>query len=1240
MAQKIRGITIEIGADTAGVMKALGEVNTKINATSRELKDIDKLLKLDPTNTTLLTQKTQALQTQIAQTKDKLSELKEAQKTMDQNGVDKNSEQYQALQREIIATEQELKKLESTVGSGSATMAKISAVTGEVGEKMESAGKKMLPVTAAITGLGAIAVKTAADFDTSMSQVQATMGITADAVSELDGESVNTMDALRDLAQEMGSKTKFSATECADALNYLALAGYDTQEMADTLPTVLNLAAAGNMDLARASDMVTDAMSALGMTTDEAESMVDIMAKTASSTNTSVEQLGDGMLKIGGTAKNLSGGTEELATALGILANNGIKGAEGGTHLRNIIMSLQSPTTDAANAMTELGIDLYDTEGKMRPLNDVLGDLNASMDGMTDAQKTDIINRIFNKTDISSVNALLANTGEAWDNLQGSISDSAGAAQQMADTQLDNLQGQLTLLKSALEGLAISVGEIIMPIIQKVVGAVQSIVDWLNSLDEGTKTTIVTIGAIVAAIGPLLIVGGKVLQGISKITGALSTVGGTTWGPIGLVIAGVAAATAAIIAWQDALYKAALEASPFTDDLKDLKDANDELSTSIATTKEKYENEQEALETNAGYAEALTEKLNELMGAYDGSTESSEKIKLVVDELNKVVPDLGLAWDEATNSLNLNTEEIYNQINAMKAQAQVAALQDYYTESLKEQYQAEKNLSDAQQMVIDMANKYGVSADLVTRALQGDTNAVIDYTNAIRASGLSDEETAVASGQLTDAIVAVNEAVLNSANATSNAKYAEEELGNAMMAAAEAAAESAKSIEDRYQETFGTAMPEILQTAVNAAKDAGYSVPQSIVNELMNGELSVEQAATKITNYLDQKQAAAEHGTETAEAYVDAETETIESSEPAMDKTVKKSCKPMDQTDVAADYGEANADAYVDATTKKIIYSEEVIEDTAESAMSGLDQYDTSYDYGDNSGQGYADGFENTADEAAAATKVVYDEYVDGMDGLPDEMNTSGSTAGQKLDSGFGDNSGSISKTIDSIWNLYYNSLGVSLKGKMWEWGYAAGGALGRGLKETNISGSIGTVIDNIQSAMWDVYVMMYNAGGDAGRGFYNGWGSWADNIRIQAYNIAVDAANAARDALNINSPSKVMQQIGEYTGEGLALGIEDSASNVYSAMDAITDQISKTQPEMTIGVNALNAQAMQSIGTNEMAETLNTELGTVETLLSQYLPYLAQQTSIVLDDGTLAGHMAPAMNDALTKINKQAARG
>lgn len=614
MANRIKGITVEIGGDTTKLQTALKGVNGQIKNTQTALKDVEKLLKLDPHNTELLSQKQKLLTQAIGETKEKLATLKTAAEQANeqlQKG-EITQEQYDALQREIVETEAELKRLEQQASTTNATLTKI----GDVGSKLETVGngitnvgKKVSVVSAAVTGMGIASVKTAADFESSMSQVQATMGITKDSMSTVNGESVNTMEALSDLAKQMGSETAFSASECAEALNYLALAGYDTQEMVDALPTVLNLAAAGNIDLASASDMVTDAMSALGMETSEADTMVDQMAKTASSTNTSVSQLGEGILTIGATAKSIKGGTAELNTALGILANNGIKGAEGGTHLRNVILSLQNPTDKAAACMEQLGVDVYDSQGNMRSLNDILGDLNTSMEGMTSAEKTNIISSIFNKTDLSSVNALLANTGETWDSLQNSITNSAGAAQQMADTQLDNLSGQLTILKSALEGLAISIGEALMPMVKNIVSKIQGFVTWLNNLDDGTKQVIVKIGLFVAALGPALVILGTVISKVGvamqafskfglKITSLVSKAGGLSgvMSKVGTAIMSINPVVIAVVAAIAVLVGAFVH----------LWNTNEELRNKITAIWERIKS------IFSGFAQGITDRLNAL----------------------------------------------------------------------------------------------------------------------------------------------------------------------------------------------------------------------------------------------------------------------------------------------------------------------------------------------------------------------------------------------------------------------------------------------------------------------------------------------------------------------------------------------------------------------------------------------------------------------------------------------------
>lgn len=327
-----------------------------------------------------------------------------------------------------------------------------------------AAGNLISGLTQAATGklteLAKTSVGVGMSFQSSMSQVAATMGVGVDQIQ-----------SLTDKAKEMGSTTAFTATQAADALNYLALAGYDANKAAEVLPSVLNLAAAGGMDLAYASDLVTDAMASLNLEANKqnVDEFGNKLAKAASKANANVSQLGEAILTVGGTAANLKGGTTELTTALGLLANVGIKGAEGGTHLRNIILSLQSPTKDAREVMEQLGLEVYDAQGNMRQLDDILTDLNTVMAGMTQGQKDSVINALFNKTDLAAVNGLLAAQGEQWESLAqqidaaGEAAGDSGAMAQMAETQLDNLQGSVTIMQSALEGLQLGIYDYLEP---------------------------------------------------------------------------------------------------------------------------------------------------------------------------------------------------------------------------------------------------------------------------------------------------------------------------------------------------------------------------------------------------------------------------------------------------------------------------------------------------------------------------------------------------------------------------------------------------------------------------------------------------------------------------------------------------------------------------------------------------------------------------------------------------------
>lgn len=389
---------------------------------------------------------------------------------------------------EIIGDDKEFK---STLGS-------LGTVAGSA---LKGAATAVAAATTAAGGLAAASVKVGSNFESSMSQVAATMGLTTADIANGSEE----FELLAQAAKDAGATTAFSASQASEALNYLALAGYDAQTAADALPAVLNLAAAGSMDLAYASDLATDAMAALGIeaSNENLTRFGDEMAKTASKANTSVAQLGEAILTVGGTAKSLAGGTTELNAALGVLANRGIKGSEGGTALRNVILALSAPTDKAAASMKSLGLEVYDASGNMRPLNEIFKDLNASMENMSEGEKTQVLNEIFNKVDLKSAQALLAGCGDEFDNLADAIANSGGAMQDMADTQLDNLKGDLTILQSGLEGLGIAAYEGMQGPLREAVQLATSMVgDISAAFNEGGLTA--AVGAVGNALAEMV----------------------------------------------------------------------------------------------------------------------------------------------------------------------------------------------------------------------------------------------------------------------------------------------------------------------------------------------------------------------------------------------------------------------------------------------------------------------------------------------------------------------------------------------------------------------------------------------------------------------------------------------------------------------------------------------------------------------------------------------------------------
>ncbi len=561
-ANRIKGITVEIGGDTTKLQTALKGVNTEIRNTQSQLKDVEKLLKLDPGNTELMAQKHRLLGDAVQETKEKLETLKTAAEQANDALArgEISQSQYDALQREIIETENNLRDLERQAGQSAVALQKIAA-TGEklktVGSAIEGVGQKLMPVTAAVGGLGAVAVKVASDFDSAMSQVAAVSGATG-----------KDLEALRDKAREMGSKTKFSASEAAEAMNYMAMAGWKTGDMLSGIEGIMNLAAASGEDLATTSDIVTDALTALGLSAEDSGHFADILAAASSNANTNVSMMGETFKYCAPVAGALGFSAEDTAEAIGLMANAGIKSSQAGTAMRSMMTNLTGEVKFVGDAFGELTIQTTNTDGSMRSLGDILADCRAAFAQMSESEKAANAEALVGKNAMSGFLAVMNAAPGDIEKLNSAINNCDGTAEKMAATMQDNLAGQLTILKSQLEELAISIGEILMPYIRQIVGWIQGLVDWLNSLDEGTKKIIVTVALVAAALGPVLIVIGKVVGAVgtimtvvpqiaSAISGVIAFVSGTVIPAISAVVAAIGwvpLAIAAVVAILVVLY--------------------------------------------------------------------------------------------------------------------------------------------------------------------------------------------------------------------------------------------------------------------------------------------------------------------------------------------------------------------------------------------------------------------------------------------------------------------------------------------------------------------------------------------------------------------------------------------------------------------------------------------------------------------------------------------------------------
>ena len=548
--RNIKGITIEIGGNTTKLQKSLSAVDKSLKTTQAQLKDIDKLLKFNPGNTELLKQKQEALASSITQTKDRLNQLKDAQKqAADQLKSGKiGQEEFDALQREIIETESKLKNLQKQYKNfGSVAKQQVQEVgreMQELGGKVKSAGNNItgvgrdlsMKLTLPLVVAGTKGVKAFAEVDKTMTLTQKTMNATAEEAEMMNQE-------MKDAA----SNSTYGMNEAATAMLNYARAGLSAEQASDALAPAMNLAAGEGGNLDTVSQGLVGTINAFGDSFERTTDYADVFTAACNNSALDVDSLSESMSIAAPIFSAAGYSVEDAALYMGVMANNGIDANKAATSLKTGLAKLVSPAKAGANTMEQLGISVTNADGSMKDSVTIQKELHDAFSQLSESEQLAAASAIFGKNQMSPWLALINTAPEEVDDLSNSLENCKGTTEDMAGAMMSGFGGSLEKLKSTLDVLITTIGERLAPYISKVTEKIQELADKFNALSPAQQDLIIKIGLIAAAVGPVLVIIGTVISAIGSIIsgiGGLVVAFGALLSPIGLVVAAIAAVIA------------------------------------------------------------------------------------------------------------------------------------------------------------------------------------------------------------------------------------------------------------------------------------------------------------------------------------------------------------------------------------------------------------------------------------------------------------------------------------------------------------------------------------------------------------------------------------------------------------------------------------------------------------------------------------------------------------------------
>ena len=860
------------------------------------------------------------------------------------------------------------------------------------------------------------------------------------------------------------------------------------------------------------------------------------------------------------------------------------------------------------------------------------------------------------------------------DSLSGVLSSILTYISENADTLISSVADFLsTLITEGIGILAENSGQLA----QALLAVVKAVV---NAALEHPELLAAIAGMIALKnIGTKIVseIGAGITAGKDKISSAVKTAieGSSVAAGIGAGL-GISAAAAGIGAAIAGLIMADADAKRANDDLStailNVLAANDQLSQSVSNSKGSYDSNIRSAQDNAAAAGILYGKLQDLIAGYDGSIEKKDMITAMIDELNGLIPGLGLTWDEYTGSLNLNNDEIASNIELMKAQAETAAAQQLYMDSIKESTIALHNFQDAESNLTDVLARAGITQDELNGYLQDGALSMFEMLDISIKSGTPIADLYALYEDLNDAVTGVNEAADTYIETQENAALAEATWEESILSAQDAmeghktAVEANSAAVDALKthfEELGLTMSTEMESAIQSATDAGIQIPQTLVEGLLSGEIEEQNAVDRINELVKFEQAVENAnlgGLEVSQSFIDSWL-SGEYSLTDANRYLQELINFDTAISVAQESGVQVDASFVNGLLKQsgldgVISAAETLGSSATPTIVPNEIQTV----GASVPEILSDSMDDSSYLATNTAGAMADDIVNEFSGLPTDLYTTGDSSGSNLDTGFGSWNSTVSGTIDSMYQLFYSVFSTIMPPLMATWAYNIGSRFNANLAlaGADITATASSIADSVYSEFSSLSWQLQSAGYFAGQGLYTGLSGWASALSDLAWSIANSINAAARAALKVKSPSRVMREIGAFTAEGLAIGIQDGTQEVMDAATVMSmDAVSAAHATLQ-GLNDMSAraaladtsgmemvQAIQMAGadyTGATEEITDMSTESIQSYLQQVMGLLVKISNMqmVTDTGALVGEMAEKMDQAFEAIRVRENRG